>query len=86
MMSAASEAVVWFEIVAPGASGEAIFIGVQANWLLAFKMDTMVTRGRLSIHFRKPPELPKERGEGSESHEDDGLFRHNPLECFFAPP
>ena len=42
-----------FEIVAPGASGEAVFSGFTLKWLLAFKMDKMVTRGRLSIHLRE---------------------------------
>jgi hypothetical protein len=49
----------WFEIVAPEASGEAIFSGFKLKWFSAFKVDKMVTRGRLSIHFRKPLNCPK---------------------------
>jgi hypothetical protein len=53
-----------FEIVAPGASGEAVFSGFTLKWLLAFKMDKMVTRGRLSIHLQEALKLSKEWGEG----------------------
>jgi hypothetical protein len=54
----------WFKIVAPEASGEAVFSGFKLKWLSAFKMDKMVTRGRLSIHLQKAPQLSKEWGEG----------------------
>ena len=53
-----------FEIVAPAASGEAVFSGFTLKWLMAFKIDKMVTRGRLSIHLQEAPKLSKERGEG----------------------
>ena len=52
------------EIVAPEASGEAIFSGFTLKWPSAFKMDKMVTRGRLSVHPQKAPQLSKEWGEG----------------------
>jgi len=52
------------EIVAPEASGEAIFSGFTLKWPSAFKMDKMVTRGRLSVHLQKAPQLSKEWGEG----------------------
>jgi len=54
----------WFEIVAPEASGEAVFSGFTLKWLLAFNIDKMVTRGRLSVHLQKAPKLSKEWGEG----------------------
>ena len=54
----------WFEIVAPEASGEAVFSKSKLKWLLAFIMDKMVTRGRLSIYLQEAPKLSKERGEG----------------------
>ena len=54
----------WFEIVAPEASGEAVFSGFTLKWLSAFKMDKMVTRGRLSIHLQEALKLSKEWGEG----------------------
>jgi hypothetical protein len=54
----------WFEVVAPEASGEAVFSGFTLKWLSAFKMDKMVTRGRLSVHLQKAPQLSKEWGEG----------------------
>ena len=53
-----------FEIVAPEASGEAIFSGFTLKSLLAFKIDKMITRGRLSIHLQEAPKLSKEWGEG----------------------
>jgi hypothetical protein len=53
----------WFEIVVPEASGEVVFSGFTSKWLSAFKMDKMVTRGRLSIHLQKAPKLSKEWGE-----------------------
>jgi hypothetical protein len=53
-----------FEIVAPEASGKAVFSGFTLKWLSAFKMDKMVTRGRLSVHLQKAPQLSKEWGEG----------------------
>ena len=53
-----------FEIVAPEASGEAVFSGFKLKWLSAFKMDKMVTRGRLSIHLQEALQLSKEWGEG----------------------
>jgi hypothetical protein len=53
-----------FEIVAPEASGEAVFSGFTLKSLLAFKIDKMVTRGRLSIHLQEAPKLSKEWGEG----------------------
>jgi hypothetical protein len=34
------------------------------KWLLDFKMDKMVKRGRLSIHLQEAPKLSKEWGEG----------------------
>jgi len=52
------------EIVAPEASGEAVFSGFTLKWLSAFKIDKMVTRGRLSIHLQEAPQLSKEWGEG----------------------
>jgi len=54
----------WFEIAAPEASGEAVFLGFTFKWLLAFKIDKMFTRGRLSIHLQEAPKLSKEWGEG----------------------
>jgi hypothetical protein len=54
----------WFEIVASEASGEAVFSGFKLKWLSAFKMDKMVTRGRLSIRLQEAPKLSKEWGEG----------------------
>jgi hypothetical protein len=54
----------WFEIVAPEASGEAVFSEFKLKWLSAFKMEKMVTRGRLSIHLQEAPKLYKEWGEG----------------------
>ena len=53
-----------FEIVAPEASGEAIFSGFTLKWLSDAKMDKMVTRGRLSIHLQEALKLSKEWGEG----------------------
>lgn len=53
-----------FEIVAPEASGEAVFSGFWLKWRSAFKMDKMVTRGRLSIDLQEAPKLSKEWGEG----------------------
>jgi len=53
-----------FEIVAPGASGEAVFSGFALKWLSDAKMDKMVTRGRLSIHLQEALKLSKEWGEG----------------------
>jgi hypothetical protein len=32
---------------------------LAAQWFSAFKVDKMVTTGRLSIHFRKPLNGPK---------------------------
>jgi len=46
------------EIVAPEASGEAIFSGFTLKWPSAFKMDKMVTLGSRST-FRKPLNCPK---------------------------
>jgi hypothetical protein len=73
----------WFEIVAAEASSEAIFSGVTLKWLLAFKMDKMVTRGRLSIHLQEAPQLSKEWGEGQfgngrlNSHGHGKQFSHS---------
>jgi len=53
-----------FEIVAPEASGEAVFSGFTLKWLSAFKTDKMVKKGGLSIHLQKAPKLSKEWGEG----------------------
>ena len=53
-----------FEIVAPEASGEAVFSGFKLKWFSAFRMDKMVTRGRLWIHLQEAPQLSKEWGEG----------------------
>ena len=53
-----------FEIVAPEASGEAVFSGFKLRWFSAFKLDKMVPRGRLSIHLQEVPKLSKEWGEG----------------------
>jgi secondary thiamine-phosphate synthase enzyme len=52
------------EIIVPEASGEAVFSGFKLKWLSAFKMNKMVTRGRLSIHLQEAPKLSKEWGEG----------------------
>ena len=57
-----------FEIVAPEASGEAVFSGFTLKWLSAFKTDKMVKRGGLSIHLQKAPKLSKEWGEGQAKH------------------
>jgi hypothetical protein len=57
-----------FEIVAPGASGEAVFSGFALKWLSDAKMDKMVTRGRLSIHLQEALKLSKEWGEGQPKH------------------
>jgi len=54
-----------FEIVALEASGEAVFSGFTLKWLSAFKMNKMVTRGRLSIHLQEAPKLSKEWSTGS---------------------
>ena len=40
------------------------FRGSREKWLSAFKIDKMVTRGRLSIHLQEAPQLSKEWGEG----------------------
>jgi hypothetical protein len=48
-----------FEIVAPEASGGAAFS--------AFKMDKMVTKGRVLILLQEAPKLSKEWGEGQSS-------------------
>jgi hypothetical protein len=53
-----------FEIVAPGASGEAVFSGFALKWLSDAKMDKIITRGRLSIHLQEALKLSKEWGEG----------------------
>ena len=60
----------WFEIVALEASGEAVFSGFTLKWLSAFKMDKMVTRGRLSIHLQEAPKLSKEWGEVQSGKDD----------------
>jgi hypothetical protein len=44
-----------FEIVAPEASGEAVFSGFTLKWLSAFKTDKMVKRGGA---FDPPSESP----------------------------
>jgi hypothetical protein len=56
------------EIVVPSANGEADFSGFTLTWLSAFKMDKMVTRGRLPIHLQEAPKLSKEWGEGQISN------------------
>jgi len=48
------------EIVVPRANGEAVFSGFMEKWQSVFKMDKMVTRGRLSIHLQKASKLSKE--------------------------
>jgi len=48
-----------FEIVAPAASGEAVFSGFKLKWLSAFKMDKMVTTGRSSMHLEKASQLSR---------------------------
>ena len=63
-----------FEIVAPEASGEAVFSGFTLKWLSAFKTDKMVKRGGLSIHLQKAPKLSKEWGEGQISGFSRGIW------------
>jgi len=48
------------ETVVPRANGEAVFSGFTVKWQSAFKMDKMVTRGRLSIHLQNASQLSKE--------------------------
>jgi len=65
----------WFnmgriEIVVPRANGKADFSGLTLTWLSAFKMDKMLTRGRLSIHLQEAPKLSKEWGEGQYNDAD----------------
>jgi hypothetical protein len=57
----------WLEVVAPEASGEAVFSRFTLKWLSAFEMNKMVTRGRLSTHLQEAPKLSKEWGEGHTS-------------------
>jgi hypothetical protein len=52
------------EIVAPGASGEAVFSGFMEKWRSSVQTDKMVRRGRLSIHLQKASKLSKEWGGG----------------------
>ena len=58
------------EIVVPRANGEADFSGFTLKWLWAFKMDKMVTRGRLPIHLQEAPKLSNEWGEGQDDRKD----------------
>jgi hypothetical protein len=51
------------EIVVPRANGEVDFSEFTGKWLQGSKMDKMTTRGRLSIHLQKAPQLSKEWGE-----------------------
>jgi hypothetical protein len=51
-------------IVAPGASGEAVFSGFMEKWRSSVQTDKMVRRGRLSIHLQKASKLSKEWGGG----------------------
>jgi hypothetical protein len=53
-----------FEIVTPEASCKTVCSGFTLKWPSAFKMDKLVTRGRLSIHLQEAPKLSKEWGEG----------------------
>ena len=56
------------EIVVCRSNGEADFSAYTVKLLLAFKMDKMVKRGRLSIHLQKASKLSKEWGEGQMAH------------------
>ena len=70
----------WFEIVAAEASGEAVFSGFKLKWLSAFKMDKIVTRGRLSIHLQEAPKLSKEWGEVVIGHGNWGRHKTTPTQ------
>lgn len=50
-----------------------VFRGSRKKWHLGFKMDKMVTRGRLSIHLQKASQLSKEWGEGQFRFTDEEL-------------
>jgi len=52
----------WFEIVAPEASGGAVFSGFKLKWLSAFKMVKMVTTGGPSMHIQKASKLSRQWG------------------------
>jgi len=52
------------EIVVPRASGEAVFSGFTAKWLLNLGMVKMGMNGGPQIHLQKAPNLSKEWGEG----------------------
>ena len=71
-----------FEIVTPEASGKTVCSGFTLKWLSAFKMDKMVTRGRLSVHLQETPKLSKEWGE-AQYFEELGSFSLN--SCLTGP-
>ena len=54
----------WFEIVAPEASGEAIFSGFKLKWFSAFRVEQNDHDGQAFDPLQITPKLPKERGEG----------------------
>jgi hypothetical protein len=47
-----------------GQMAKPFFGRFKLKWLSAFKMDNMVTRGKLSIYRQETPQLSKEWGEG----------------------